>query len=389
VTTKAQPAPEAKSAAGLESVIAGNSALSFVDGEKGRLMYRGIDIVPLAEQATFEECIHLLWYDRLPTRRELDELRKGIGEHGNLPGEMLEALRIVASRQSPMDAVRTGASMMSAFDTEGDVSLDDPEAYHSANLRRSLKIMAQMGTLVAAVFRLGRGEEPVPYRPDLGYAGNFLNMVRGSEPDGGDERIFDAALTLHADHGFNASTFSARVTSATESDVYAAITSAIGTLAGRLHGGANARVMAMLEDIGELDNVEAYVDAVLARPKGRVMGFGHRVYKVEDPRATVLRAMARDLTSRTGHTKWFDMSRRIEDHVKAKKGLFPNVDFYSASVYGSLALPKELFTPIFGISRTSGWLAHVMEQQRDNRLIRPRANYVGAKDRPFVPLDER
>ena len=233
------------------------------------------------------------------------------------------------------------------------------------------------------------GQQPIEPRKDGSHASNFLYMVNGKAPTAGEERIFDAALTLHADHGFNASTFAARVTAATESDIYGAMTSAVATLAGRLHGGANTKVMRMLEEIGELSNVEPYLEKVLARPKGRVMGFGHRVYKVEDPRATVLRRMAKDLTAKTGHAKWFEMSRKIEDWMKAKKGIFVNVDFFSASVYGSMGLDPELYTPIFAVSRVAGWLAHVQEQHADNRLIRPKQNYIGPKDRAFTPIDQR
>lgn len=294
-------------------------------------------------------------------------------------------------KQALMDLLRTSVSALSAWDPDVASTRDatDVATRTETNLRIAKRVMGAMGTLVAGCWRLREGNEPIAPRDDLSIAANFLYMLTGEQPGEYEERIFDAALTLHADHGFNASTFSARVTAGTESDIYAAMTSAIGTLAGRLHGGANMRVMAMLQDIGEIDKVEPYITAMLAQPKARVMGFGHRVYKVEDPRATVLRRMARELTSRTGNSKWFEMSLKVEELVLEQKGIYPNVDFYSASVYGSLGLDLELFTPIFALSRSSGWLAHIMEQHADNRLIRPRANWIGHESRDFVAIDER
>jgi citrate synthase len=373
----------------MEGVVAGNTSLSLVDGAKGKLYYRGIAIEALAEQATFEECVYLLWYDALPDKKQLADFRKDLAERREVPDEVWGVLRPLAGKQSLMDLVRTGVSALSAWDKDTQVTLDDPAAHMSANLRMSKRLTAQMGTLVAGCYRLTGGKAPIEPRKELSHAGNFLYLISGEEPGEYEERIFDAALTMHADHGFNASTFSARVTAATESDIYAAITSAVGTLAGRLHGGANTKVMRMLEEIAELSNVEPYLEKVLSRPKGRVMGFGHRVYKVEDPRATVLRRMAKELTDRTGNTKWFDMSRKIEDYMQAKKGIFVNVDFFSASVYGSLGIDPDLYTPIFAVSRVAGWLAHVQEQHGDNRLIRPKSNYVGHRDRPFVGIDKR
>ncbi len=387
VTTKTPPSPSAP--AGLEGVIAGNSSLSRVDGANGRLFYCGIPIEPLAEEATFEECIYLLWNNALPDAAQLDALRKELAADQEVPEPVFKMLEALAGKQSLMDLLRTGVSALSAFDDEVASTRDDIEGRAEIERRVARRLMAKMGPLVAGAYRLMKGERPLSPRSDLSMAGNFLYLVSGEEPGADEERIFDAALTLHADHGFNASTFAARVTAGTESDIYACVTSAVGTLAGRLHGGANMRVMRMLEEIGELDKVDAYVDAILDRPKGRVMGFGHRVYKVEDPRATVLRRMSASLTERTGNAKWFEMSRKVEQRVADRKGLAPNVDFYSASVYASLGLDPELFTPIFAVSRASGWLAHVLEQHADNRLIRPRANYIGEVDRAFVPLADR
>jgi citrate synthase len=375
--------------AGLEGIVAGNSALSQIDGTNGRLGYRGIAIEELSEKGTFEECVYLLWYDALPNKKQLADFSKELIENRPVPAALWEVLEPVARKQSLMDLVRTGVSALSAWDKDVKVTLDDPAEHAAANLRMSKRLTAQMATLVAGAYRLSTGKDPIEPRKEGSHASNFLYMVNGKVPTPAEERIFDAALTLHADHGFNASTFSARVTCATETDMYGAMTAAVATLAGRLHGGANTKVMLMLEEIGEIENVEPYLEKVLSRPKGRVMGFGHRVYKVEDPRATVLRRMAKDLTAKSGHTKWFEMSRKIEDWMKAKKGIFVNVDFFSASVYGSMGLDPELYTPIFAVSRVAGWLAHVQEQHADNRLIRPKSNYIGHKDRKFTPIEQR
>jgi len=383
------PASSTVPIAGLEGIVAGNSALSMIDGAAGRLGYRGLSIEDLSEKATFEECVYLLWYDALPNRKQLAEFNQELCALRAAPAGVWEVLEPIAGKAPLMDLVRTAISSLSAWDPDVKVTLDDPAAHAAANLRMSKRLTAQMATVVAGAYRMGKGQKPIAPKADLSHAANFLYMIDGKAPTAGEERIFDAALTLHADHGFNASTFSARVTAATESDAYAAITSAVGTLAGRLHGGANTKVMRMLEEIGELSNVEPYLERILARPKGRVMGFGHRVYKVEDPRATVLRRMAQDLTAKTGHAKWFEMSRKIEDWMKAKKGIFVNVDFFSASVYGSMGLDPELYTPIFAVSRVAGWLAHVQEQHADNRLIRPKQNYIGPKGRKFIPIDQR
>jgi citrate synthase len=388
VTSQAQT-PSKSSPAGLEGVTAGNSALSLVDGAHGKLDYCGIPIEPLAEQGTFEECIYLLWYDQLPTAVQLDEIKQALRSEQQMPGEVWDVLRPLAGRQSLMDLLRTGISVLSAFDDEVASTREEIEGRRDIELRVATRLQAKIGPLVAGSYRLAHGQAPLDPRDDLSLAGNFLYLLTGEEAGEYEERIFDAALTLHADHGFNASTFAARVTAGTEADVYAAVTAAVGALGGRLHGGANMRVMRMLEEIGDISQVDSFIDAILDRPKGRVMGFGHRVYKAYDPRAVVLRRMSEELTKRTGNTRWFEMSCRIEERVHARKKLLPNVDFFSASVYASLGLDPEIFTPIFAVSRASGWLAHVLEQHADNRLIRPRANYVGERNRPFVPLAER
>jgi len=377
-------------AAGLQGVTAGNTSLSRVDGEKGRLYYCGIPIEPLSEQSTFEECIYLLWHNRLPDAAQLDAFKASLRAEQEVPAEIFEILRPLAKRgMSQMDLLRTGISALSAFDPDVKDVRDGLGGKIDLERKIATRIMARVGSLVTGAYRLAHGEEPLAPRDDLSIAGNFLYQLRGEVPHDAEERIFDASLTLHADHGFNASTFCARVTAGTEADLYAAITSAIGTLGGRLHGGANERVMRMLQDIGEVSAVESHVQGILSQPKGRVMGFGHRVYKVEDPRATVLRSMADELTTQTGNRKWFEMSLAVEA-VMTAKGIAPNVDFYSASVYGSLRLDPGIFTPIFAVSRMSGWLAHVLEQHSDNRLIRPRANFIGEADgREFVPLAQR
>ncbi len=374
---------------GLEGITAGDTTKSRVDGVNGKLFYCGYPIEPLAEEGSFEECVYLLWNGELPNAAQLESFTADLRRESTVPSEIWDVLRPLVKGSTQMDLLRTAVSAMSAFDDEVADTREAIDGRDEIERRIANRLQARISTLVAGIYRLKQGQKPIAARDDLTYAANFLYMVTGEEPGEYEERIFDAALTLHADHGFNASTFSARVTAATEADIYGAITSAIGTLAGRLHGGANMRVMRMLEKVGEVDKAEAFVDDVLSQPKGRVMGFGHRVYKVEDPRATVLRRMAKELTDRTGNSKWFDMSVKIENRVKDKKGIFPNVDFYSASVYGSLELDPEIFTPIFAVSRTSGWLAHVLEQHADNRLIRPRANYVGHGERDYVAKADR
>jgi len=384
--TSSAPTPPTR---GLEGIVAGDSSKSRVDGVNGKLFYCGYPIEPLAEQGTFEECVYLLWNNELPTAAQLEAFKADLLSDATVPDEIWDVLRPLAKHQTLMDLLRTGISALSAFDPDVAATREASDGRGALEQRIAMRVQARIGTIVTGAYRLKQGQEPIAPTPGQSLASQFLTMLNGKTPSAGEERIFDAALTLHADHGFNASTFAARVTAATEADIYAAVTSAIGTLGGRLHGGANMRVMFMLQEIGEVAKAAAHVDAILGQPKGRVMGFGHRVYKVEDPRATVLRRMAKDLTDETGHTKWFEMSRVIEDRVKETKGIFPNVDFYSASVYGSLDLDPELFTPIFAVSRASGWLAHVMEQHADNRLIRPRANYVGHGERAFVGLGDR
>ncbi|MFQ6057498.1 MAG: citrate/2-methylcitrate synthase [Anaerolineae bacterium] len=369
-------------ARGLEGVVVATSELSFIDGQEGILTYRGLNIHDLAEHSTFEEVVYLLWFGALPTRKQLDELSSQLAANRALPEEVLAMMRTFPGTVTPMEALRTVISALSMYDP------DVEEESREANLRKAVRLTARMPTIVATYHRLRKGEEPMAPNPALRHAANFLYMLSGQVPDEVAERAFDVALVLLADHGFNASTFAARVTAATLSDIYSAITSAIGTLKGPLHGGANQRAMEMMLEIGEIENVEGYIKAALAARK-RIMGFGHRVYKTEDPRATELRQMACRLGERMGNMKWCDMAQRIQEVVWAEKQLYPNVDFYTAPTLYTLGIPPDLFTPLFACSRVAGWTAHVLEQYSDNRLIRPRAKYVGPRDQPYVPIEDR
>jgi citrate synthase len=371
--------------AGLEDTVATTSAICYLDGERGVLAYCGYDIHDLAEQATFEEVCFLLWHRRLPTRAELGDLQSDLSAGRALPDSVVRLIRSLP-RGDQMDALRTLTSALAHADP--DVAVQSPQA----NARKAVRLTAQLASLVATMGRLNAGGAPVDPDPVLGHAANFLYMLTGERPSGLATRAFDVALVLHADHELNASTFAARVTAATESDIHSAIVSAIGTLKGPLHGGANADVMRLLLEIGAdspPEKAEEAVRAKLAR-KEKIPGFGHRVYHTEDPRATHLRRMSRDLGQRAGQPAWFEMSQRIEAVVKAEKKLNPNVDFYSASTYYALGIPIDLFTPIFAVSRISGWTAHVLEQYANNRLIRPRAEYIGPEyPQRYQPLDAR
>jgi citrate synthase len=370
---------------GLQDVVATTSAICYLDGERGVLAYCGYDIHDLAQSATFEEVCFLLWHRRLPTRAELGDLHSQLAAGRPLPEGILRLMRSLPAGDG-MDMLRTLTSALSHYDP--DASDDSPQA----NYRKAVRLTAQLGTLVATYGRMVQGGGIIAPDPALSQAANFLYMLTGQRPDPLSVRAFDVGLILHADHELNASTFAARVTAATLSDVHSAIVSGIGTLKGPLHGGANADVMRMLLSIGEDaddDRAEATVRARLAR-KEKIPGFGHRVYRTEDPRATHLRRLSQQLGERVGHPRWFQMSQRIEKVVHAEKGLFPNVDFYSASTYHAMGVPLDLYTPIFAVSRVSGWTAHVLEQLANNRLIRPRAEYVGPEyPQTFVPRDAR
>jgi 2-methylcitrate synthase len=374
-----------KPKAGLEDTVATSSAICYLDGERGVLAYCGYDIHDLARHATFEEVCYLLWHRRLPTRAELGDLQSQLVAARPLPEPVLRLMRTLPPGNG-MDLLRTITSALGHYDPDAN---DNSSA---ANYRKAVRLTAQLSSVVATLGRLQSGGGPIDPDPVLGHAANLLYMLTAERPSGLATRAFDVALILHADHELNASTFAARVAAATLTDIHSTIVAAIGTLKGPLHGGANADVMRMLLEIGAdapVEKAEEVVHAKLAR-KEKIPGFGHRVYHTEDPRATHLRQMSRDLGQRVGQPIWFEMSQRIEALVKADKKLNANVDFYSASTYHSLGIPVDLFTPIFAVSRISGWTAHVLEQYANNRLIRPRAEYVGPEyPQRYVPLEQR
>jgi citrate synthase len=371
---------------GLRGVIAASSSIGDVDGEKGELIYQGLNIHDLATKSTFEEVVFLLWNGRLPTRPELDELKNNLAASYKLPDEIVELIkgmfaRVPASAE-PMDALRTVVSAMAMFDEESrDLS-------RTASIRVATRLTARFPTIVAAIDRARNDLDLVEPKPNLNIATNFLYMLTGKMPDEFDAHVMDVALILQADHELNASTFTARVVAGTLADMYSCVTAALGALSGPLHGGANTAVMKMLLEIGSVDNVEPYIKDALAKKK-KIMGFGHAVYRTEDPRATHLRRFSKEMGERKGDTKWYEMTAKIEEILKREKGLLPNVDAYSASTYYMMGIPLDLYTPIFAISRISGWTAHILEQYADNKLIRPRAEYVGPRDVPYVPIDER
>ncbi len=373
------------SKAGLEDVVAAPSAICYLDGQRGILAYRGYDIHDLAANASFEEVCHLLWHGRLPARGELGDLQTQLAAARPLPEGVLRLLRSLPP-DNAMDTLRTLVSALSHYDP--DANSPSPEARY----RTSVRLTAQLASAVATAARVAAGGGIVAPDPVLGHAANFLYMLTGSRPGPLATRALDVALVLHADHEFNASTFVARVAAATLTDVYSAITGAIGALKGPLHGGANTDVMHMLLELGQDASerrIEDTIRAKLAR-KEKIPGFGHRVYKTEDPRATHLRRMSQELGQQSGNPRWFEMSQRIEAMVRSEKKLYANVDFYSASTYYALGIAPELFTPVFAVSRISGWTAHVLEQYANNRLIRPRAEYIGpAYPQAYVPLDRR
>lgn len=370
---------------GLEDVVIGPSQICDVNGTTGQLIYRGYDIHDLVANTSFEEVIYLLWNGDLPTRTELDALRAELRDCFTLPAGLVSALRTFPKAAEPMDVLRTAVSQLAFTDTERDARVDDRQV----NERRAARLTGAISAVVGAWQRIRSGKDPVAPDPELSFAGNLLLLLRGERASDLDTRAMDTALILHADHEINASTFAARVTAATLADLYAAITSAVGTLSGPLHGGANRAVMEMLLEIAQTGaDPVAFIKEALAA-KRKVMGFGHRVYRTEDPRATHLRELSRQLGEQYGQPQWFQMSRRIEDAVKAEKGLNANVDFYSASTYYVMGIPTDLYTPIFAASRVAGWTAHVLEQYENNRLIRPRAEYMGPRDRKVEPISQR
>ena len=372
----------AGTAKGLEGVVAAQTRLSDVRGDIGQLIYCGYDINELAGKVSYEEVVHLLHHNHLPNRKELAEYRSTLAEFRELPEGVLDIIRELPKDTPPMHALRTGVSALGCFDS----SCDDDS--HHAQRRKALRLIAQIPVVTAYFHRLRQGKQPVHPDPTLGEAANFLYMINGEKPSKEAESTLDLCYVLHADHGMNASTFSARVTIATLSDMYSAITTAIGTLKGPLHGGANEGVIKMLKEIGDLDKVDSYIEEALAN-KRKIMGMGHRIYKVLDPRAPHLKRMAQVLSAKLGDATWIQMSERIAEIMLKKKNLNANVDFYSATVYYSLGIPTDLFTPVFAIARTSGWTAHVLEQLADNRLIRPQSVYTGTVGLKLVPLEQR
>ncbi len=376
--------PTAVAGKGLEGIVAANSGICWIDGEAGILSYRGIDIHELAEHSTFEECTYLLWNGMLPNELALREFSAQLALARALDQRIIDLLKSFPKTATPMEVLRTTVSALSFYDA------DEKDNSHDANVRKAYNLTAQIAMIVAIYDRIRKQKEIVPPDRSLTHAGNFLWMLNGEKPSETATRTLDIALILHADHELNASTFAARVIAATLSDIHSAITGAIGALKGPLHGGANEGVMRLLLTIDKegADPVD-YVRNMLAA-KQKISGFGHRVYKTEDPRATHLRKMSEQLGKDSGHPKWYDMSRAIELYINKDKKLNANVDFYSASTYATLGIDIDLYTPIFAVSRISGWAAHVIEQLDDNRLIRPRAEYIGpVYPSPWIPVDER
>lgn len=369
-------------AAGLRGVVAAQSAIGDVNGEQGILIYQGYDIHDLAENSTFEEVVFLLWNGRLPKSDELAALTADLRANYGAPAEVLEMMRNFPKDADPMDVLRTAVSSLDFYDDESHAT--DRESA----MRSAVNITGQIGTIAAAWDRIRNGKDPVAPDTSLSIAENFLYMLRGEKPDADEARMFDIALILHADHELNASTFTTRVVAGTLAGMYGAVTAGIAALAGPLHGGANTNVMKMLIEIDDPAKIDAWVDDALATKK-KIMGIGHAVYKTEDPRATWLRKFSKTMADKTGVTKWYEMSQRIEHLMLEKKGMHPNVDFYSASTYYLMGIALDMYTPIFAVSRISGWTGHILEQYNNNKLIRPRAEYIGARDLKYVAIGDR
>ena len=368
--------------AGLRGVVAAQSSIGDVNGEEGILIYQGYNIHDLAEHSTFEEVIFLLWNGRLPKSDEFEEFEKQIRANYDVPAEALALMKQFPKEAEPMDVLRTAVSSLDFYDKVG----HGTDREHA--IKAAIKLTGQIGTLAAAWDRIRNGKDVIGPDKSLNIAENFLYMLRGEKPNADEAHMFDVCLILHADHELNASTFTTRVVAGTLADMYGAVTAGLAALAGPLHGGANTNVMKMLLEIGDLDKVEPWVDQALAE-KRKIMGIGHAVYKTEDPRATWLRKFSKQMAEKTGVSKWFDMSQKIEQLMHEKKGMFPNVDFYSASTYYLMGIPLDLYTPIFAVSRISGWTGHILEQYANNKLIRPRAEYIGPRDLKYVPIGER
>ncbi len=375
-------ATEKTAAEGLRGVVAAQSAIGDVNGEQGILIYQGYDIHDLAENSTFEEVIFLLWNGRLPKADELAALTAEIRANYEAPAEVIALMKQYPTDADPMDVLRTAVSSLDFFDKDG----HGTDREHA--MKAAIKLTGQIGTLSAAWDRIRNGKDIIAPDKSLGIAENFLYMLRGTRADADEAHMFDVCLILHADHELNASTFTTRVVAGTLADMYGAVTAGIAALAGPLHGGANTNVMKMLIDIGSVEAVDAWLDKALDE-KRKIMGIGHAVYKTEDPRATWLRKYSKHMAEKKGVSKWYEMSQRIEQLMHEKKGMFPNVDFYSASTYYLMDIPLDLYTPIFAVSRISGWTGHILEQYGHNKLIRPRAEYIGARDLKYVAIGDR
>ena len=367
---------------GLRGVVAAQSSIGDVNGIEGKLIYQGYDIHDLAEHSTFEEVVYLLWNGKLPNQTELDELTERLRRNYEVPSQVIDIMKSFPKEADPMDVLRTAVSSLDFYDGNGHGT--DRETATKAAIR----ITGQIGTIAAAWDRIRNGKDVVTPDKSLSIAENFLYMLRGEKPDADEARMFDIALILHADHELNASTFTTRVVAGTLAGMYGAVTAGIAALAGPLHGGANTNVMKMLIEIDDPAKIDAWVDEALAS-KRKIMGIGHAVYKTEDPRATWLRKFSKQMADKTGTTKWYEMSQRIEQMMLEKKGMYPNVDFYSASTYYLMGIALDMYTPIFAVSRISGWSGHILEQYANNKLIRPRAEYIGARDQKYVPIAER
>lgn len=367
---------------GLEGVIAGLSQVSQVNPELDSLIYRGYDIRDLAQKATYEEVAYLLLHDDLPNKSQLEVFTRKINTQRDIPQALVNTLRALPKDSNYMDVLRSSVSLLAHFDPQ------TQDLSHEANVEKAIRLIAKIPTIITAAWRIFNGQDPIQPDSALNHADNFFYMLKGEKPDAYIARIFDTTMILYAEHGFNASTFAARVTASTLSDLHSAITSAIGTLKGSLHGGANEEAMKMLMDIGTLDNVEPYILNALAQKK-KIMGFGHRVYKKGDTRAPILKAMGEDLSRRMNNMKWHEMADKVEEVMMREKGIFPNVDFPASYIYYMMELPIPLYTPLFAASRVAGWSAHVIEQLDNNRLIRPKSEYQGPKHRPFIALEQR
>ncbi len=385
MTDATKTAPAAK---GLQNIVVGQTKLSEVNGTEGKLIYAGYAIQDLAANASFEEVIYLLWHGNLPNSAQLEEIKKSLTEHMTLAPEIVTMLKGFPHDATPMAVLRTAVSALGLWDKDADNNAQEH------NRRKALFITAQAPAIVAAWERLRHDQEIIAPRTDLGFSANFLYMLRGTEPNAKEVAVIDAYMVLLSEHGMNASTFSARVTTSTLSDMYSAITTALGTLKGAAHGGANEEAMRMFFEIGSPDNVQTWFDENVKTGKKRIMGFGHRVYKALDPRAAVLNAKAHDAAAETGNTQWYDLANKLDVLARAdddfiKKNLYANVDYYSAVALYSIGFPMDLFTPLFGIARMPGWTAHIIEQWADNRLIRPDVDYIGPRDQKYVPIAQR